>query len=383
MSIHHISLFSILFLITACNSTISPVLVEPTKGMSFTAVPTITSSTEPTLETGTENVLLDFALSPDGKNLAVYLNTGIYLYDVQTSEQIIFSEFETGEYYSQLNSNAWYYPPLGAPGAIAFSPNGQEIAFSSKFQDELIRIWNWKSKTSNKIISNYPNGNFVRELEYSPDGNVLLIRSTYPSAKLRCEIGSEDSLTLVSLASSRDSATSKVFEMQGCNQYSSIEYYFSQADTLYLFHFGAAYFYQMYEINAQTGDALKSDEIDSRTNGRVYSVSSSGDIFAARENSTDGVFRTVLIDPTTKNKMLSLSGQVVLLNDKNRFLVSTLDSQWQLQENNNVLCTFDELEYLSSRISRNKSVLAVLTREKSIQIWDVSSCRLINTIPFG
>jgi WD40 repeat protein len=186
MKSQYISFLSILFLITACSSSISTAIVEPTASTTLISNTAVVQTIATRTKTTNKIVLLDFAISPDGKKLAVYLNTGVYLYDVQTSKRTAFYEFESDEYYSDLNASATIYPPFGAPGALAFSPDGSKIAISGKFQDEYISIWDLKTHEIIDYITNYPNGNLVRELEYSPKGDTLLIRSTYPKSRLQC-----------------------------------------------------------------------------------------------------------------------------------------------------------------------------------------------------
>lgn len=112
MKKHYIGFLSTLFLIAACSSGISTVAAEPTASTPPISESTVLKIIEPTTETQKEIVLLDFAISPDGKTLAVYLNTGIYLYNVETSEKTTFYEFESDKYYSELNSWGVIYPLL-------------------------------------------------------------------------------------------------------------------------------------------------------------------------------------------------------------------------------------------------------------------------------
>jgi len=230
-------------------------VVEPTVSTTLVSESTIAiKTTEPTTETINETVLLDFSISPDGKKLAVYLNTGVYLYDVETSKRAIFYEFESGEYYSALNAWGTIYPPIGASGALAFSPDGSEIAISGKFKDEYIAVWNLNTHKIADYIANYPNGNYVRELAYHPNGETILIRSTYPLSQLHCiDIGgSEDTLTLVSLASKRN-----LFETKVCNRYFGIGFHFSENNEMSLYHYGESPFHQIQIIDMQTGDVAQ------------------------------------------------------------------------------------------------------------------------------
>lgn len=380
MKFHHCRFLVALFLIVSCSPNAFPNSVTSTESVFPSPQAAFTNTVEPTLEPEHEKVLLDFALSPSGENLAVYLNAGVYVYNVESLDSITLSEFDSTEYYSKLHTGGYYYPPIGSPGALAFSPSGTELAISSKFQDELISIWDWQNKEVIDYVAQYPNGNFVRQLEYAPDGKVLVIRSTYPVSRLQCEVGSEDTITLILLNS-----RSNIYELSGCNQYSVIEFFFAEENRIDLFHFGSAYYYFKYEVDMQTGDVLDYSEIDGRITGRIYDLTKNGKVFAASDMSTptDRGFQSFLIDSETNGHLKSVSGQVILLEDANRFMISDSAGQWQLQENNQMLCTFDGFEYLYSKMSRDKNTIAVLTRETSIQIWDIPGCRLINTIPIG
>jgi WD40 repeat protein len=369
-------------------------MVEPTVSAVLASQPTIINTVEPTIETKNEIVLLDFAVAPDGKKLAVYLNTGVYLYDIETTKRTAFYEFESDEYYSALNAGTTIYPAFGAPGAVAFSPDGSEIAISGKFQDEYISIWDLQTHEIVDYVAYYPNGNFVRELEYSPSGNTLLIRSTYPKSRLQCpELGDppEDTLTLVSL-----NPRNNLFEKRDCTRYATVEFSFSEGDTVYFFHYADSSLYQMDEVNTQTGNIIISEKLDTRLNGRIYDVSPNGKLFAAYDtsNPSDGMIRTILIDTTTREISLPLDGMIDFLDNEDRFLVYTsgISSQGplQLQENDNRICTFDGIEYYRryTQISRDNRTITSLTFDNkifqdSIQIWDIPSCKLIKTIPFG
>src|SRR5215207_1564942 len=98
MRIYWVCFLSILFLISSCNSYEAlPVVKSAVTYSSLESTPT--ESIELTSELASEIVLLDFALSPDGKRLAIYLNTGVYLYDIETSDYITLSKFESDKYY--------------------------------------------------------------------------------------------------------------------------------------------------------------------------------------------------------------------------------------------------------------------------------------------
>ena len=90
MKAHSIWILLVLFIISSCVSDFSSTPLKPTEGIHPTPEPSPVWIAEPTIETKSEKVLLDFALSPDGKSLAVYLNTGVDFYDVETQKQETF-----------------------------------------------------------------------------------------------------------------------------------------------------------------------------------------------------------------------------------------------------------------------------------------------------
>jgi WD40 repeat protein len=384
MKSQYSNFLSMLFLCTACSSGASSVIVEPAASTPLVAEPGLVKTAEPAVRAKNEVALLDFTISPDGKKLAVYLNTGVYLYDVETSKRTAFYEFESDEYYSELNTGATIYPPLGAPGALAFSRDGSEIAISGKFKDEYIAVWNLSTHEIVDYIANYPNGNYVRELAFHPNGETILIRSTYLLSQLHCVEtgGSEDTLTLVALDTKNN-----LFETKVCNTYSGIETFFSENNKMSLYYYGESPFHQVRIIDAQTGNIIQENELDSRADGLAYDLSPNGRVVAVSDIVDDGL-KTTLVNTTTGENLLSLMGMIDFLDNENRYLVYFQD-QLQLQESNKSICVFNGLEYYKpyARVSGDNRTIASLTfksREfqNSIQIWSIPNCKLINTIPF-
>jgi hypothetical protein len=234
-------------------------------------------------------------------------------------------------------------------------------------------------------IANYPNGNYVRELAFHPNGETILIRSTYPLSQLHCaELGvSEDTLTLVAL-----DTKGNLFEAKVCNRYFGIETYFSKNNTMSLYHNGESPFYQVRIIDTQTGNIIQENELDSRVDGLPYDLSPNGKVVATSDI-INGAHHTTLTDVTTREKLSSFTGLVDFLDDENHFLTLS-QGQLQLQENSKIVCVFNGLEYYQpyARVSGDNGTIASLafdnrTFQNSIQIWDIPNCKLINTIPFG
>ena len=366
-----------LLLLSSCNPTSSSSnFGKSTEAKVVVSEPTSTVIVTSTAEPKIDNRIFDFALSPDGENLAIYVNTGVYVYNVKTLEFIKFEEFGSKKHPSDFD-------PMHSSGAIAFDPTGTELAISGTLSDQVITIWNWKTQTYLKYVSDFPNGNYVTELEYSPDGNALLVRSVYPMSMLRCETP-EDTLTLVSLIPQGIFQIKKLFEVQSCN-YSPIEFHFTDSNELFFTQQTELHDYWIYNVDVHSGDILQFSEYigNTNTNGIIYDISQNGKVFAVSKYSTEEhLSRTKLLDSNTKNILASINGQVILLQDETLFLVYTWNNQWQLWKGNEAVCGFQGLNIAPYywKVSRNKNVAAVSISDNSIQIWDIPNCKLINTV---
>ena len=130
---HFFSLLLVLVLVS-CSNVSSENIVVSTPPPGATVIPTLTLKVPATLpgvssdiihSTG-EIVLLDYALSPDGDRLAVYDNTGVFVYKLDTMQKVTLTEFNDSNYSTFLS------------GAIAFSLDGKKSLF---------RVSLWKQKS--------------------------------------------------------------------------------------------------------------------------------------------------------------------------------------------------------------------------------------------
>lgn len=90
--------------------------------------------------------------SPDGKELAVASNMGIWIYDGRTGAEVALLSGHQGDV-------------LG----IAYAPNGKTLASAGR--DETVRLWN--PKTGENLATLTGHGGLVTSIAFSPDGKQL------------------------------------------------------------------------------------------------------------------------------------------------------------------------------------------------------------------
>ena len=105
----------------------------------------------------------DIQFSPDNKLLAVAGSIGVWIYDVDTDEELALLTGHTGTVTS-----------------IAFSPDGETLASGS--WDYTIRLWNVSSFTLNRTLAGHTSG--VTSVAFSSDGKTLASGSVDKTVRL-------------------------------------------------------------------------------------------------------------------------------------------------------------------------------------------------------
>lgn len=117
-----------------------------------------------------QQIVSGIAFTSDGKQMAVAAIGAVYLWDVQTGDQL--GKFET-ESLSQRNGGSPYF----VNGEVVFSPDDQQIAaIGVDLSPEAnmagkVHVWNLKTGETEAVFEGLHG--FASNLAYSPDGAVL------------------------------------------------------------------------------------------------------------------------------------------------------------------------------------------------------------------
>ena len=342
--------------------------------------PTISVTNAP----ATDQIFLDARLSADGEMLAVYTLTGIYLYDTTTLEKTVAQEFEEAQ--------PREIDPAFGPGAVVISPDERTVAFSGLSEDIPVTLMDIESATTIGYIRDIPNGYYVTQLQFSPKGDFLYIRSEYPRFKsLHCtNNGVDSSFTLLKLADKQDTGWfyPKFFEWNGCTNISDYsKAFFTNNDKFYLYIERDMTSSLTYVVDIGPGSTYKEQKLDDSL--LPYDISTDGSTYAVFNPDDARQRLTTLIDAETLVVLKDLPYMVKLFNSNDRYLVRGdiyEKSNWGLWENGRVVCEYDGLVYpyfFVWEISANNEVFISYRSLSEIVIWDVATCLIRNTLKLG
>lgn len=330
-------------------------------------VPTETNS-------AVEKKILDIAFSPEGTKLAIYSNTGIYIYDTDTLDITTFQRFE------KFNYDMYF---VGAEvGALAFAFDENTIAISGKTTNTPVELWNINTGDHVMSITDIPPSSGVTKIQFSPDSNSIFIRSFYGFTS-RCEM-EDANFSLHLLDFSESPKATKVFSKDICLTAQMSFIRFTDSNHLvFVQTFGYQYYVTAIDITPTTNSQeIAYENFDTL----LYNVSPSGKIYAfmsSQENSRI----TKLTDAQTSLVLATIPYEVKFFDDStNHFLIRdffSTDGEWQLWENGDVLCNFNGLTSKDFEFSTSGKIFATTTSDMDIIIWNVSDCSIKNVIHFG
>jgi WD40 repeat protein len=314
-----------------------------------------------------EIVLLDYAFSPTGDKLALLDNSGVYIYDLSTTQKTSFLEFDNSNY-TTIRS-----------GAVAFSPDGKQLAISGKFNETEITIWDIESRKPATTIQYLPKNHFVTEIEFNPNGNSILIRDTNPEVE-NCQGYISDKVILRSIGKNKN-----LFEMDKCEIYPPLYFRFTENGRIFLYSGSMSAEHTVYFIESNTGEIISQNVYYWTNDGNhFYDVSPDGNT-SLIEKVDNEKRMTYLIDTKSNNEMGSIEGKVAIVYDNNSFVVSGYkpNQQWSFWKDGESKCLYDGIT-LSPEIktSANREVFAVMKSDFRLQVWKVSTCEMIGEFRF-
>lgn len=313
-------------------------------------------------------VLLNFALSPNGDRVVVFDNTGVYIYELNSKNRFELSKFDDKSFSDSRS------------GAVAFSPNGEQIAFSGKFADQSIDIREIKS---NKHITSIepPSGNYVTEIEFSPNGQSLIVRSlgSYGNrGKVSCE-SLVDTLTLFNLETG-----SNIFEISQC-AFLPIQFSFTANNKLFFYQGTMTPEYFIYFTDSNTGQLISTDKLNWDEDGNLYNVSPDGKFYFVEKSGF-----TYLLDSVSEKEVKVVEGDIIFFHNIDNFIVSDFkNNKSNFVKNDETRCTFEGIAFaphalIKRKASVNQEVFAIsLESNTNLQVWDISSCEKIAEFLFG
>jgi len=320
------------------------------------------SCIEQPLEVAGDTRLLNFTLSPNGDRLVVFDNSGVYFYELNSMNKVEFRKFDDKSF-SDLQS-----------GAVSFSPSGERLALSGKFADQSIEIWEIKSNIRIASIEP-PNGNYVTEMEFSPNGQSLIVRSkgNYGNGnKVYCE-SLVDTLTLYNLETG-----SNLFEISQC-VFLPIQFSFTTNNKLFFYQGTMTPEYFIYFVDSNTGQLISKDKFNWDEHGNLYNVSPDGKFYFVEKAGF-----THLLDSVSEKEVKVVEGDVIFFHDIDNFIVSDFkNNKSNFMKNDETKCTFEGVAFaphalIKRKMSVNQEVFAIsLESNTALQVWDISSCEKI------
>jgi len=316
-----------------------------------------------------------FAISPDGKTLAVATSSGIFLYDRDTLVQKQFIDFPITD-----ESDIW----RANYQVITYSPDGKFLAFGRKD----IYIWNITENHLEYTIRNLLNDYSIVDIKFSPKGDTIAAMSmgTYSA----CDAwGGNYTLYTAEMY------TKLLYSDYFCPEVGNFFFDFSSNGTI-TYVGGSPGNYQTSVVNSSTGDILQRQGYlgtvssispdGSKLSNPVDQQSATSDSETADKNDSSSSSYseiTNIIDPLTKKIINRVNGNLIFLQDpQNRQLLINGD-QWDLVDaNQKEICHFSKLlrlsfDYIVSdyQISENELIFWNNWTQK-IEFWNLQSCDL-------
>ncbi|NOH12057.1 MAG: hypothetical protein HND51_10460 [Chloroflexi bacterium] len=402
---HFVTLFGITLILTACTQAIpsTPAITKPadsssnpdptqkvpptpTQSESFYPVPLQVLTPENIkaiqhIDTIGEGIIGGVAISPDKQTLAIHTGRGIYFYESETFLKVGF--IDTG-----FSGNTDQSP-------LAYSPNGNLLAYSNGIIVRIMDLMAGNYEDEYSFIINEIPGFTPTQIEFSPAGNNLLIKS---EGFLRKCDGAGANFALYSIEGNF------LFDRYVCTAYANHYFRFTNDDRLHLFfhtNYGVGSPLALHIVETSTGKLIESKFFDydlyKELYGELtiledkisyYDVSPDGTVLAYMAEGNDWII-TKIVDADT-GKLLETIDGVIEIED---FHDGTLT--WHPRQDARFpnmltgdICDLGGVKpsgyYIELYSFDNYKVLLYkyFGSFKSIELWDITTCEISKELAF-
>lgn len=350
----------------------STVTSTPKENQASVYVPTLTA----TSPSKAVEIVFDVASSRDKQNIAVFTSEGIYLYDSATLSLEKFIEFQT----EIPTQNHLLLSP-----SITFSPDGKRLVFSDKnwlFSWDIIE----QNKNEKKYlsISAIPDWN-ISQIEYSPKGDRIMI-ATYGDYD-RCE-GTGVNFALY------DVEFDLLFDRYFCTFNLENYYRFTSDNKAYIFYNLRGMFFplEFYNIDISTGNVIEKATYDfysGTAKDFIYDVSLDGKEIAVG-NYINYQLTTEIVDVISGAVLQEINGGVDLSIEgigryRKENSIKVLNEKCDIQNQPGAGNQYTVL------VENNSKLLLIISdwypftdwkNVKSLELWDISVCKVEKTIKY-
>lgn len=350
----------------------STVTSTPKENQASVNVPTLTA----TSPSKSVEIVFDVASSRDKQNIAVFTSEGIYLYDSATLSLERFIEFQT-----EIPTQNYL---LLSP-SITFSPDGKRLVFSDKnwlFSWDIIE----QKKNERKFlsISAIPDWN-ISQIEYSPKGDRIMI-ATYGYYDRCEEIGVNIALYDVDF--------DLMFDRYFCTFNLENYYRFTSDNKAYIFYNLRGMFFplEFYNIDLSTGNVIEEATYDlysGTAKNFIYDVSLDGKEIAVG-NYINYQLSTEIVDAISGAVLQEVNGGVDLSIEgigryRKENSIEVLNEKCDIQNQPDAGNQYTVL------VENNSKLLLIISdwypftdwkNVKSLELWDISVCKVEKTIKY-
>ena len=229
-----------------------------------------------------------------------------------------------------------------------------------------------------ETVHGLPDGYYVTEVEFSPNDEEILVRNTNREA-MHCQGYGIDRVTLHVIHEN-----TQIFQMDKCVIYPPLRFDFIDNDSLFLYAGTMSPEYTIYFVDTNTGKIIRQENLNWGDNGNFYGISPDGKMFLV-ETGIDGKRITQLVDSFSNHVLDSVEGKIRIIHGAGSYVIESYDSNtdWILWESDALKCSFDGVRQSHAiKTSRSGDVFALVESETHLQIWKVSTCKLIGELLF-